>query len=146
MLYPITTIAAVILGLWLFWLSARIIAGRRNAGENPDADQTVLLERRVRAQANLCEYAPVALVLLFLAEAQGAHFWLVAVSALLLVVGRLLHGIAMSFAAKWVFGRLYGMLMTFASILLLSVINLWLVVIPTAIKACRFLLDSPGTL
>lgn len=122
MLYPVTTIAASVLGLWLFLLSIRVIGARRNNSEDDASKLT--FERRDRAQGNLIEYAPMALILLFLLEAQNAPLWLTALSAFLLVVGRLLHGYAFSFTSNWPFGRMFGTLGTFLALILLSVSNL----------------------
>ena len=127
MLYPVTTVSTLILGLWLFWLSVRVIGARRSEGVGLGAGESDKLERRIRAQGNLSEYAPITLILLFLAEAQSANYWLIVFSAVLLIVGRLIHGIAFSFTDKWVAGRFGGMVMTFVSLVILSLTNLWLV-------------------
>ena len=121
--YPVTTITAVILGLWLVWLSVRVIGVRQSEGVSLGVGENEKLERRIRGQGNLSEYAPIALILLFLAEAQGANVWLVGGTAAILIAGRLLHGIAFSFTEKWVFGRLGGMIMTFGAIIILALIN-----------------------
>ena len=127
MTYPVTTITAVILGLWLVWLSIRVIGARRSEGVSLGAGENEKLERRIRGQGNLSEYAPITLILLFLAEAQGANVWLVGGSAAILIVGRLFHGIAFSFTERWVFGRLGGMIMTFSAIAILALINAGLI-------------------
>ncbi|MEM7291699.1 MAG: MAPEG family protein [Pseudomonadota bacterium] len=122
---PVTTTTAIFLGIWLCWLSARVIRARGTEGISLGAGDNELLERRIRGQANLSEYGPTALILLFLAEFQGANFWALVVLAALLVVGRLIHGIAFSFTDKWVFGRVGGMIMTFTAIMALAFLNIW---------------------
>lgn len=130
MFLPVTTITAIILGLWLVWLSLRVISARQSEGVSLGAGESELLERRIRGQANLSEYGPTGIILLFLAELQGAPVWLVGILAAVLIVGRLIHGIAFSFSEKWVFGRVGGMLMTFSAIGLLALVNVWFVAQP----------------
>ena len=125
-MYPVTMLAAVILGLWLIILSIRVIDVRRTTGIDAHEAPSRELARRIRAQANLVEYAPIALILLFLAEASAASIWVTGFCATLLIVGRLVHGIAFSFKDSWVFGRVGGMGMTFGSIALLALTNVWL--------------------
>lgn len=124
-MHPITTFTAAILGAWLIVLSARVIRMRGKAGVAIGDGGNDLLSRRIRAHGNFCEYAPLALILLFLAEAQGANFWLLTISALLLLAGRLMHGTALSFTTKWVLGRVGGMIATFGAIGVLVLANLW---------------------
>jgi len=127
MTLPITSACAAILGLWLIWLSARVIQVRASEKIMMGDDGNNLLMRRSRAQANLSEYAPMGLILLGLAEIQAANFWLVAICGISLVVGRLLHGYALSFTEHFFFGRFYGMNFTFAAIAVLALTNLYLV-------------------
>ena len=68
--------------------------------------------------------APITLFLLFLAEAQASNYWMVLIGAVLLVIGRLLHGIAFSFTARWVIGRVGGMIVTFSALIILAINNL----------------------
>ena len=128
-MYPITTLTAVILGLWLVVLSIRVVDARRSQSVSLGDGDNELLTRRIRAQGNLSEYAPIGLILLLLAEAQGCPVWLVALIALVFVTGRLMHGIAFSFTSRWVLGRFGGMVMTFTAIGLLALTNLALLLL-----------------
>jgi len=69
----------------------------------------------------------MGLILMFLAEAQTALTWLLALFATIFVIGRLSHGYALSFTASSAAARIRGMIMTFAGLLLLALLNLWLV-------------------
>lgn len=126
MTLPITSVCAAILGLWLVWLSARVIQlrGSENVSINDKGSETFI--RRSRAQGNLSEYAPIGLILLALAELQALNFWFVLGCGAALVIGRLLHGYALSFTEKFVFGRLAGMILTFGAIGVLALANLYL--------------------
>lgn len=124
MLFPITTLTAVILAFWFLILSFRVIGARRVSGPDADEATKTTLERRIRGHGNFAEYVPFALVLLMLAESQSAPGYVSATGAILLVAGRMLHGYAFSFTEHWVFGRLVGMITTFGSILVLALANL----------------------
>ncbi|MDJ0613732.1 MAG: MAPEG family protein, partial [Rhizobiaceae bacterium] len=87
-----------------------------------------ILSRRIRAQGNLAEYAPMGLFLIFLAEYQGALTWIVSLCAAIFVIGRLSHGYALSFKAHASGARIRGMVMTFVGLALLTIVNLWMVV------------------
>ena len=119
MLLPAATLSAIVLGLWLIILSVRVILARRGTKTSlGDGDNTVLA-RRIRAQANLCEYAPFGLILILLAELQGVHPYLLEPTAIIFIIGRLLHGTAFSFTQSWALGRMGGMILTFTGLILL---------------------------
>ena len=69
---PIVSVYAAVLGLVFVALSVRVVGARREAriaiGDGGDE----LLQRRIRAHANFSEYVPIALILLALAESNGA--------------------------------------------------------------------------
>ena len=130
----IVTIYAGILGLWLVILSMRVIAMRRGGGTSLGDGGNESLQRRIRAQGNLTEYAPLALILLFALEtAQTSPVILHALGSVL-VVARLLHGWALSFTASNSFGRFWGTLLTFTVIGTASILCLLAVAgVPVAI-------------
>lgn len=124
MLYPVTTLSASVLFVLLVVLSARVIGTRRHGKVSLGDGGDERLLRRIRGQANLSEYAPAGLILMFLAESQGAWTWLVLATAIVFVTGRLLHGIAFGFSDNWTFGRFFGMLLTFTGIMVFALTNL----------------------
>ncbi len=111
---PITALYAGLLGLLLVVLSIRVIAGQRAAGVGTGDDAT--LERRVRAQANLAEYAPMGLILLSLLEAGGTSAWALHALGGVLLAWRLAHGFALGFTASSMPARVADMVATFAMI------------------------------
>lgn len=80
MIIPVTGVFAAVLGLLLLALSARVVKYRlkyrKGLGVTDDRD----FEVAVRAHANLVEYAPLALLMLAIAElngvASGLIYWL----------------------------------------------------------------------
>jgi uncharacterized membrane protein YecN with MAPEG domain len=107
--------------LILLVLAYLVMAGRRThkivlgSGDNRD------FERAVRAHANAAEYIPaglVGIVLVALME-PAAPLWLLHASGISLTLGRILHGIGLH-AGPLNAGRMLGMVLTWASYLLLG--------------------------
>tara|TARA_B100000963_G_scaffold258957_1_gene227268 strand:+ start:200 stop:586 length:387 start_codon:yes stop_codon:yes gene_type:complete len=123
----ISTLLTSIIGLWLLVLSARIIALRgvsflkffsfNNYGNEA-------LNRAIRAQGNLIEYAPIFLILIFIAEYNGAHPHMLYLTGTIFLIARLMHGIAFGFMEYSPLLRVVGTLLTFLSILIISVHNI----------------------
>lgn len=116
----LTAVYAGLCGLLMVVLSAGVIRQRGRArvslGDGGDAG----LIRWIRAQGNFAEYVPLALLLLALAEAQGAPA--VALHGLggALVLGRVLHAWGMVSARDLHPARGAGMVLTFAVLVLTS--------------------------
>ena len=86
---PITTLSAVALSFILFVLALRVIGFRRSEGVSLGDGGKDNLQRAMRGQANLIEYALFATILIFLAELQGGFSIVLAVVAALFVIGRM---------------------------------------------------------
>lgn len=116
----ITTLYAGIIGLLLLALSYLVVRNRRRArvslgsGEDPD------LQRAIRAQANLAEYAPMALILMVVLETGGASAWLLHACGSVLVVSRVLHALGMTAPGIHLDGRRLGIAGTWLVLLVLS--------------------------
>lgn len=125
MFLPITLTTAAACGLLNIWLGARIgkvrIAEKVYVGDG--GNESVL--RRMRAQANFIEYAPIVLILIAALElGVGSKSWLWVASALF-VVARVCHMFGMD-GGKLVVGRRIGIMVTLAVTLFLSVMAAWL--------------------
>lgn len=121
---PIVTLYAGILGLWLLTLSVRVIGKRRGGGPSLGDGGDTAMQRRIRAQANLAEYAPLGLILLWVLETAGQPAVIVHGLGIMLVTGRLLHGWALSFTDSSSFGRFWGTLLTLSMLALASLLSL----------------------
>ncbi len=127
----ISTLFTSILAIWLLILSTRVIALRgasflkffafNNFGEKA-------LSRSVRAQGNFIEYTPIFLILLFIAEFNGSHPHFLYLVSCLYLVSRLMHGIGFSFMSHSPFLRVGGTTLTFVSILMIAVFNIYEVI------------------
>lgn len=106
---------AALLGALMIVLSLRVSLARMRAGVSLGWGEDPVLQARVRAFGNFAEWAPMALVLLLLAEAAGAPAAALHAGGTALVVGRLLHPLQLD-------GRLFtplrfaGMVATYAAI------------------------------
>lgn len=115
---PVTALYASLLAPLFILLSVRVIgarASRRVAiGDGGDAE----LVRRMRVQANFAEYAPLALILLGLAESLGTHRAVLHGLGLMLVIGRAAHAWGVSRNPEPFVFRQAGMGLTFTMIAL----------------------------
>lgn len=119
----ITPLYAGLLALWYLVLSLRVVQGRtgRDGPSLGDGGDTNML-RRIRGHANFAEYVPLILILLGLLELTHFSVWLLHALGLTLLVARLLHGYAMSFTEQFMFGRMWGALLTFVVLLIAAVL------------------------
>lgn len=96
MVFPaLTAFYGGLLGIWFVLLSLWVTAGRARYGAHHGDGGKVLLQRRIRSQANFAEYVPLALLLIGLNESGGAPGWLVRTGLLLLLVARIAHPFGM---------------------------------------------------
>ena len=123
-LLSVTPIYAALLGILFIPFTARVGLYRTKSkiliGDGGDDEML----RRIRGQANFIETVPIALLLLVLMETLGAgDIWLHALGATL-VIGRILHYVAMTEIGPF-FGRPVGMAATIA---VYVVSSLWILV------------------
>ncbi len=121
----VTPIYAGLIAILFVALSARVIAARRSArvvlGDGGDK----ALLRRLRVQGNCAEYAPLALVLMTLAELQSAPVLVLHAIGLMLLIGRTVHAVGVSQEHEPFTFRVTGMALTFTAILSAAGFNLF---------------------
>ena len=120
----ISGIYAGLCGVLLLLLSAQVVGLRRKYQVGIGSGGQEELQRAIRVQANFIEYTPITLLLLVLAELQGAWPGLLHATGLLLVVGRALHATGLRKSAGRTFGRFYGTLATWFALVALIATNL----------------------
>ncbi|WP_422030748.1 MAPEG family protein [Roseovarius sp.] len=108
-----TPLYAGLLALLLVFLSFRVIFYRFSARISLGDEDDKNLRKRIRVQANCAEYAPFGVILLLLAELQGAPFWALHLLGGTLVAGRLLHAVGMGSTPQILRLRQAGMVLTF---------------------------------
>jgi len=121
---PITAFYAGLLGILFLYLSVLVIKGRfskkiplGNGGDHH-------FQQVIRAHGNFSEYTPIVLILLFVAEVNLSHPIILHLAGTALLSGRFLHafGLRRHSGSSW--QRISGMLLTFASLIILSVMNI----------------------
>jgi uncharacterized membrane protein YecN with MAPEG domain len=122
-----TTLYGALLGLWLVVLSLRVIALRGSPGMGwlkfgYTGEQAVT--RSARAQGNLIEYAPMFVILMFIAESGGVSSFSLHYYGGTFLLGRLMHGACMGFMEKSVILRSGGTILTLLPLLGISVLLL----------------------
>ncbi|MCE9686020.1 MAPEG family protein [Shewanella sp. AS16] len=112
-------------GLLFLVLAYRVVRLRRKLKIGLGSADNAALELAIRVHANLLENAPMALLLLMLAEANGLSQHYLHTLGSLWLVARLLHVIGLNLGrGGYHFGRFWGVLLTWTVILTLVVINL----------------------
>jgi hypothetical protein len=123
----ITTLAAALLTVLFVRLSFAVIRLRRGHKVALGSGGHLELERAIRAQGNFAEYVPFGLILLGCLEINGAPKWLVAIPAITLIIGRVLHAKGINEPPPAFTNRVRGMQFTFATLICLVAMNLiWL--------------------
>jgi hypothetical protein len=123
MTLAITPLYAGLIGLLFVVLSLRVstrrIAAKVTSGDGGDK----ILFKRIRVQGNCAEYAPIGLLLLAMAEIQGAPIWVVHLLGLMLLAGRVMHAVGYGSTPQIIPLRRIGMMLTFLMLLLASLAN-----------------------
>ncbi|GAD91426.1 hypothetical protein VHA01S_103_00010 [Vibrio halioticoli NBRC 102217] len=117
----ITSLYAAVLAVWICYLSVQVIKQRRKHQVSHSDGQVKELAIARSAHSNATEYIPIGLLLLMLAEFNGASLWLIHLLGVVFIVGRAAHGFAVLNGTMQ--GRKYGMIATFATIVVLAVLN-----------------------
>ena len=108
---------AALIAVLLVFLAARVICARGRARVSLGDGGDAALARAIRVQGNCAEYAPLALLLLALAELSGAsNAWLHVLGTVLLA-GRLIHAWGVSRENEDLRYRIAGMSLTFFALI-----------------------------
>ena len=118
----ISVIYAVISAALIIYLSFEVIKTRRklqiSVGDGNNED----LQTVQGAQSNAIEYLPIALLLLFYLEYNGASIWLIHLIGITLVTGRIVH--ARGLLKKNMKRRVLGMQITIYVLIGLCLLNI----------------------
>jgi len=107
----VTPFYAGLLGLWFVVLSVRVSQQRQGGILLGDGGDTRLL-RVIRGHANFAEYVPLVLLMMAMLEIDRTSIYVLHALGIALLVGRLLHGYALSFTQRFKFGRFWGTALT----------------------------------
>lgn len=121
----VTSLYASLTGLLIVALAYRVVKVRRSQkiGLGDGGNPALVLAGRVHA--NLIENAPIALILMLLAETGGLAAFYLHCLGTVWVVARLLHAIGLTQGkGGYHFGRFWGVLLTWGVIIALALVNL----------------------
>ncbi len=118
----VTILYAGILGLIYIALSVYTIAGRFKYNQNIGDGGHESMAKRVRVHGNFIEYVPLALILMMLAEFEGASEDMLHGLGGALVFARLIHPIGLMRKKGPSLCRSGGMIITFGVIITASII------------------------
>ena len=114
----VITFYAGLLGLFYVFLSLNVVRGRfKNRISLGDSGNEDML-KRIRIHGNFMEYTPIALILIFFAEWQGAPAILIHILGTALFLGRLMHPVGILLKDGASIGRTGGMILTLSVILI----------------------------
>ena len=117
MLLGVTSIYAGLSGLLLLVLSLNVSRHRGRAKVSIGDGNDKALSHAIRAQGNFVEYAPLTLLLIAIAEAQGAPALAIHLLGAGLVVGRVLHAYGITRRPSVNMARMVGMILTYVTLL-----------------------------
>ncbi|GAA0860098.1 MAPEG family protein [Aliiglaciecola litoralis] len=121
---PITAFYAGLLGITFLYLSILVINQRRakqvSLGDGGDPH----FLGYIRAHANFAEYTPLTLILMLIAELNHTNHITLHVIGIMLLMGRLIHAYGLRHHVGVSWQRLWGTLLTFIALFVVSVINL----------------------
>ncbi len=99
---------AASINLWLSW---RCGAARGKSKVLHGDGGNIALQRHMRAHSNFTEYTPIALILILVLDYSDQNPWLLGITALIFLVGRIFHALGMQ-ADEPSMPRMVGMLTT----------------------------------
>lgn len=123
-----TPLWAALLALLYLVLAGQVIRARYRTRTALGSGNDPGLERAIRAHANFAEYVPLTLILLTLAELQGASLWLLHLLGATLLVGRAVHAYGISQTDEVLIRRSAGVALTFGVLVTAALANLVLLV------------------
>jgi uncharacterized membrane protein YecN with MAPEG domain len=109
---PVTTVAAALNGLLLIFMTLSIALRRRRDSISYGDGGDAAFAKRQRGHANATEQIPIGLILILLAEVQGASYPLLWTAAALLTLGRVFHALQFWFRPAPFLLRPIGVVLT----------------------------------
>ena len=109
----VTPLYAGLLAFLLLVLSIRVIRRRGSEKISIGDGGDTSMARLIRGHANFTEYVPLALLLMLMLEMSHFSIYVLHGLGIALLIGRLIHGYALSFTSQFMFGRVAGAALTF---------------------------------
>jgi len=120
----VTPLYAGLLTLLFVLLSLRVVKFRQKGIPLGDGGDPKML-RVVRGHANFAEYVPLALLMMAVLELGRSSIYILHAIGIALILSRLLHAYALSYATRFRFGRVWGAGLTFVVLVVEALMCLW---------------------
>jgi uncharacterized membrane protein YecN with MAPEG domain len=121
---PITAFYAGLLGILFCYLSVLVVKDRFSKKISLGDGGDHHFQQVIRAHGNFSEYTPIVLILLFIAEVNLSNPILLHLAGTAIISGRFIHAFGLRRHSGVSWQRVSGMLLTFTSLITLSVMNL----------------------
>jgi hypothetical protein len=121
---PITAFYAGLLGILFFYFSVLVVKGRFSKKISLGDGGDHHFQQVIRAHGNFSEYTPIVLILLFIAEINLSNPLILHLAGTALLSGRFIHAFGLRRHSGTSWQRMTGMLLTFTSLITLSVMNI----------------------
>ncbi|MCA8967084.1 MAG: MAPEG family protein [Planctomycetes bacterium] len=121
---PLTALYAGLCAVLLLGLAGLVVRRRWQTQVALGDGDDPALRRAIAVHRNAVEYVPIALVLLLVAELNGAAPWLLHAAGATLVIARVLHAAGLSRHTGTSFGRLWGTVLTWLVLVVLALLDL----------------------
>ena len=120
----VTPLYAGLLTLLFMLLSYRVVQFRQKGISLGDGGDPKML-RVIRGHANFAEYVPLALLMMAMLELGRTSVYVLHAMGIALILGRALHGYALSYTQKYRFGRFWGAALTFTVLVFEALLCVW---------------------
>ena len=124
-MYPVVTLSVSLLAFFYIFLTVKVINLRKHRKVSIGANGFNDLKMAMRAHGNFSEYVPITMILALCAESYHANPVILASIMVLFIIGRALHAYAFLYSKQHFKFRIAGMILTFITLILLSILNLW---------------------
>lgn len=120
----LTSLYLFLFAILFLTLTIRIIRIRKSVKVTLGDGGDLRLQRAIRAHANFCETVPFTLLMFFLVEVNSFAPFILHACGGTLLLGRILHAVAVSSVNEKMKIRIVGMLLTLISMTTLALLNL----------------------
>ncbi len=121
----VTPLYAALLTGWFLVLTLVVIRHRQEGSVSLGDGGNPVVQRVIRGHANFTEYVPLALIMLAILELDHISAYILHALGIALLLGRILHGYALSFMRRWMFGRAWGFGLTVLVLVVESLLCLY---------------------
>jgi len=122
---PITAIFAFIFALLIFVLMSRVVSMRRKYKVGYGSSKQEPLKMAISAHSNAVENIPLALFLIMLLEIAQANQVLLIFLGSIFLLSRLIHAIGLSQSIGVSFGRTYGTIVSWLTVIIMAAVNVY---------------------